>query len=399
MIKLPLFKKRPVNNDLFYTVDVNSNSVKVLSFYNEGSALKITGSWEEPLPLGAVRAGILIDKNCVFEALNKVVLQNQEAGIKNVIFGIGQDVFIGLTTTIKATRHANSTISKKELDEINKKLTEASILQAQAEYTEMTGNADTDIEQITNSSVYLKINDRFVSSLEGETGNTVEIASFRAFSPFFNIKAIQEICTKCSLNILAIVPKAYTLVQLIKTSNLEKNDFVLVEINSDTTDVSVIFGKGIVATKTLNIGYFHFVEGISDKMGLAIKESVKVLESYCAGQLTQSEISVVQKCILEVLNIWIEGLEILFADFTGVKTFAPNFYVTGVGTILPDIFECLKERPWSKSIPFKETPIIKKLEFTDFSIINDTTGKIKSLGWLPVSSICTAYLEMFKNDD
>jgi hypothetical protein len=120
-----------------------------------------------------------------------------------------------------------------------------------------------------------------------------------------------------------------------------------------------------------------------------------MLKSYIAGKLTESETGLVQGCIIEILNIWLAGLEIMFNEFSNVKTFAPIIYLTGYGAEIKDVIATLKSEPWTKSIPFGTFPEILKVNFSDFSKISDATGKVGGPEWLSNISMSIIYEEIF----
>jgi Tfp pilus assembly PilM family ATPase len=231
--------------------------------------------------------------------------------------------------------------------------------------------------------------------LEGKSGTTAEVAMFSAFSPTFHIKAIQEIAKRSGISILAIGSEMYAISKWIMQYSSGLTDFVLLSIDNESTNAAVVFGSGIVGTKSLNIGFSNLTEGLSEKLGVSVAEAEKMLKGYIAGKLTDSEASLVQKCILEILNVWLAGLEILFNEFSNVKTFAPVIYLTGYGAEIKDVVAILKSESWLKSIPFRTLPEILKVNFSDFTKISDATGKVGGPEWLNNISMSIIYEEIF----
>ena len=96
----------------------------------------------------------------------------------------------------------------------------------------------------------------------------------------------------------------------------------------------------------------------------------------------------------DVTQLWISGLEILFAEFTGVKTFAPTLYVTGEGAEIPDIIESLDMTPWTKSIAFKAPPTVTTITSRDFTNLHDVTGQLNAIGWTRAVALGTMYSDI-----
>jgi hypothetical protein len=95
-----------------------------------------------------------------------------------------------------------------------------------------------------------------------------------------------------------------------------------------------------------------------------------------------------------VLSIWLDGFELIFTNFTGVKTFAPHIYLFGEGVRLPEIEESLNKEPWTKKIPFKSPPKIQALTLDDMPKITDATGLVLSNEWLALAALSYIYEEV-----
>ena len=397
-MKFPFISKVSSRTNKFLVVGLNSKDVRCVAVYYDSGTYKMIGSAKEPLEQGSVRNGVVIDKEDVIRAVKTactIATEDMEEKINNVIFGVGGVLCSGSMTTVRMKRSSTEVIDKKELDGLYTKIEEASEMQAQNEYFNTTGNPEVDLDLITSSNVYIKIDGQEVESLEGKTGSVVEIAVFNAFSPSFHIKTLQDIAKKSGLNILAVGSEMYALSQWMKQYSIGLNDFILMSVDNECTTVAVIFGGGIVGIKSLDIGLSHFVDSVSEKMGITEREADKILRGYINGSLSESETALIQKCIEETLRIWLMGMELLFGEFSNVKTFAPRIYLTGHGAEIKDIISTLKSEPWTKSIAFKTFPEISKINFSDFSKITDATGKAGGTDWLNPIFMSIIFEEIF----
>lgn len=397
-MKLPFLQASTAQSNKFLSVNINSKDVKCLTLYYDSGSYKIIGFGREALEAGSVRNSVIIDKEDVARALKNAVLtatESLEEKVNNAIIGVSGDLCLGMVTTVRLKRQTPLPFESKEIDDLYKKIAESAEIQAQNEYLETTGNPEVALEIITTSNVFTKVDGQIVDSLEGRSGSIAEAAVFHAFSPSFHIRSLQDIAKKAGLNILAIGSEMYAISHWLKQYSSGLNDFVLLSIDNESTNAAVVFGGGIVSTKSLNIGFSGFIEGLSEKMGVSIDEADKMLKGYIAGKLTESEASLVQSCVNEILNIWLAGLEILFNEFSNVKTFAPVIYLTGYGAEIKDVIATLKSEPWTKSIPFATFPEIFKVNFSDFSKISDATGKVGGPEWLNNISMSIIYEEIF----
>jgi Tfp pilus assembly PilM family ATPase len=399
MLGLPLFTKEHSFPSKFLAINFSAEAVRVLALYCENGKTRIIGSGKCSLEQGTIRDGAIIAKDVVIDALHSAITEaHADLGekIDNAIYGISGDLCLGLMTIIRAKRTHKSPVTKKEVADIYSKIDEIAIMQAQNEYMQITGRSDIDLEMVTTSNIYTKLDGQRVHEVENKTGALLETAVFNAFVPSFHIKAVQEVSKKNGLKIMALGSEMYCVTQALLAITENLNDFILINIDGDFTNVAVIFSKGITATRTLNVGYSHFVEGVSERMGLTKHEAEKVLKSYIQGKLTSSEGVIVQNALKIVTETWLVGLELLFGEFTGVKTFPSKIFMAGEGTDIPDLWNTVtsENENWSKSVPFKTPPDIKKMSFMDVNCTTDSTGKITSTEWLTTACLALIYLEM-----
>jgi cell division ATPase FtsA len=394
MFNLPFLNKSQEDPRKFLSLNLNAKDVKCIAFYYDDEVFKIIGSGIKDLPEGAVRNGMVVDEDIVLEAVKATVEQATENSgfeIKKVIIGVDGGITTGLTTTVRMKRTSGYPIQPKEVDELYKKVDEAAFVQASKKLFETTGDPDIELKAITTSDVYIKIDDQKTATLEEQPGKNIEIAVFNSFVPLFHLKSLQNLAKKADLDIIAVGSQMYSLVEWIKSSRPQTNDFVLINLSEDSTDVGVIFAGGITATRTLNIGYIHFLESIGLKMGLSKKEAETILKMYNVEKLSGSEITLVRSCINEVIEIWIDGLKLLLEDFPGVKTFAPTVYLSGCGMDIKDIYQSIEEESWTNTIPFKDEPKFEKISFTDTGGIINSTDKNLSTDWVFVASTSWIY--------
>jgi cell division ATPase FtsA len=394
MFNLPFSKKAQEDPSKFLSLNINAKDVKCLAFYFDGDVFKIIGSGNKDLPEGAVRNGMVVDKEIVLETLEESVekaLENSGHEITKVIIGVDGGITTGLTTTVRMKRTSDNPIQPKEVEELYSKIDEAAFVQASKRLFETTGDPDIELSSVTTSDVYISVGDQRVPVLEGQEVRNVEIAVFNSFVPSFHVKALQSIAKKAGLEIIAIGSEMYSLVEWIKSSPKKTHDFVLINLSEDSTEVGVIFAGGITSTRSLNIGYMHFLDSISSKMGLSKKEAETILKMYNVEKLSESEIPVVRSCINDVIEIWVDGLKILFEDFPGVKTFAPTVFLSGCGMDIKDVYQSIEEESWTSTIPVKDEPIFSKISFTDTEGIINSTEKNLSSDWVYVASTSWIY--------
>lgn len=397
MINLPSFKKTQEDTNRFLALNINARDVKCLSFYLDEDVFKITGFGSQDLPEDSVRNGMILDQNTVVEAIKtsaEIANRDSIEKIKKVIVGVDGGITIGITTTLRMKRPTAEPITQDEVATLYEKVSEIAATQAKNRVIESTGDPGLGLQTVTTSDIYIKIDGQKVAVLEGQRGQNVEIAVFNSFVPDFHIKSLQDSIKKAHLDMVAIGSQMYSLVEWIKSEQEESLDFVFINISEDSTDVGTIFGGGITSTRSLNIGYNHFIEAISNKMGLPRKSAESVVKMYNAGKLSESEALVIKSCLKEIIDIWVDGLKILFEDFTGVKTFSSKIYVSGCGIDIKDVMESLQKADWTKTVPFKDSPVFNKVSFMDNGKIINSTDQELTADWIYLASTSIIYKEI-----
>lgn len=400
MITLPFFQKSTKRPSKFLTLSISSEDVKCAVFYDDPTEtkLKILGAAKQPLSKGSSRAGVIIEEDNVESAAEEAIkraLENTEDDVSHLIIAAGNATVLGITTTVRYRRKEPHTpINDKEVARLYERISEAAYIEAQNEYLSTTGNADENLEIVTTSDVSLKIDGHSVKDLEGSAGLIIEAAVYHAFCPEYHIKALQSLAKKLGLSILAIGSGMYCTAQWVKKITPEISDYILVDVAEDTTNVSIVFGGGIVATKFLSLGHRHFVEQIAERMGVTMEEAGKLLKSYLNEVLSDPEMEVVGGCVKEAIKIWVMGVEILFGEFTGVKTFPSKIFLLGAGAEIPEVVKALMTDSWAKNIPFRETREVSLMEIEGLPV-TDATGAVKSKDWFSNAVLSIIYKEIF----
>lgn len=397
MLQLPFFKKKNNKTNKFLTLNFNSEEIRCLAFYFDGTSYRIIGSGLSQLKEGTVRNGYIINQGQLENNIDIAVTQataDLEETVDNIVVGLEGELCFEQTTTVRYKRPDSTPIGNKEVEKLYSRIEQAAFFQAENQVLKLTGNPDIEIKNITSADVFINIDGQKTEEILGKEGKQIEIAVYNAYTPDFQLNALNEAVGHNKLSLLAAVSQNYAVTQWMLQEYPEKKDFILLDMSQDKTSVSVVFSGGIVNTNSIGLGLKHFVEGLSQKMGLTLEEAQKVLKMYMIDKLSQSEMSVVASCIEETLNIWLHALKLLFEEFTGIKTFPSLIYTQGAGVELNDIMKALENTKWTRSIPFKEVPEIKKINFSKLSRIMDSTGKVNSQDWLKSGALSIIFEEI-----
>jgi len=230
MFKLP-FKKTVRLPTKFLTLGINSQSIKCLAFYKENGTIKIIGSSYQPIEEDCVRGGNIVDFDHVVEAAQNAITETtQDLGdkIEHVIFGISSEMSIEGVITAQVDRGSTGIIDDREMQEILDRTLESAFIQAQNRLAETTGETDTDLDLVTSTAVYTKVNGREIPDLEGTEARSLETAYYTAYCPSLHIKNLQRLAKKLDVQILAMGSELFALTKALEkvapsaTKDIEK---------------------------------------------------------------------------------------------------------------------------------------------------------------------------------
>jgi cell division ATPase FtsA len=403
MPKLP-FRGRSPKVKNFAVVEISSDFVKsVILEVDPATEAKsdrhvvfsIIGISHVSLEIGQVRAGLIIDWESVSFAVKSSVLdaaKDYPDFSGEIIFTLSGELSVGNITTVKVSHDEHVPIKKKEIDQIYKTVHLASLENASTAFMKATGNVDVPMELIISNDVYYKLDGSITSNLLNEHASEIETAVFSSYTPNFNISLYERVCKKAGFKLIGISPELFSLSLILKRLKGQFFDGVLVNMGSDFTEIGVVFGGGLVATKSMSVGGEHFIRAIATRANISRRDAAFKKQKYLKGELEPEEALIVQGMTSDILELWLDGIQILFEDFEGVKTFSSKIYLTGEDVEMPGLLDMLSKEPWTKSIPFKSPPEFTKVLCEDFINIKDTTGKCIGAELAPMVSAVEVYI-------
>ena len=413
-MKLPFLskkkKKQKLHEEYFLTLDIGSHHVKCLAFKYESAQnseigekgkIRLIGVGREWLEPRSVRNGYIIETDSVVDALDSAIYKATETAgvdVNNVIFGVSGDICTSLVTTGLSIRGRNDEITLKELNAIDLKITDEAYKIGKAKIFNKTGNNSTNLEIITTSTVYTKVDGKVVSNPVGVRGQKIELALYTSFVPDYYLESLEEVASILNLNVLAITSNLYALTETLKLKEGSDADFVLIDVGSDTTDIGIVFRGGIVAENNVDLGGGHFTKQISTRFGIAFPEAEKKKYQYTFERLDEDQIQETEKVICEVANMWIEGVRIVLEDFSRVKAFPNKIFLTGGGSKIRETEKFLKSELWRENLIFKEDVEIKKLETKHFEHLLDSDEFTEHAELTIPLSLAIVYLELIEGN-
>jgi len=378
----------------FYTIDIGSDSIKIVlsEIFKEEYKLKIIDVIKIAQDLDVYKNGKILNEEKILNSLKEALerlKQKHSLKCKNAVICISAPNSRTIMTTLKVTRQSKSPISSEEGTEITGKLLENAYMSLSNVLYEESLTENNELEMIDMQSVYLRCDDRVVLDIEGEEANEVEICYSVSFADSKFIHQMSLLIKKVGLEIFSFVPASTSILNALKKLKKEKLDGVILNVGASSTEAVVCFGGGIYLNKSIPIGGSDITKELSLKLKRPYLDAEKIKRLYSMGKLNPKDSATVLNIINSILNYWHAGIEELFKNFSGVKTFAPDFYLVGGGSDLPDVKEQLFEEPWTKSIPFKSSPEFKKIELNKLKEIELTSEIKSSEDLLPI--LCAYY--------
>lgn len=392
-----ILKPKPASPHHFLGIDLGSDVVKAVVFEFFQGGVRVLGIGRRSHKPGAMRGGIVEDLSAVEEAVDLAI---KEAGLtcqifpKEAVFGLSGNGVFGSTTTVRVNRKdAASKFSEKELLAIAKKVEDNAFIEASQKMAEQVGNSELEIDLVNSAICSTKIDGNFVEDPVGMVGEQIEVGIFTAYSPLSQATAISDLAKDLDLEVLTISSGLYALVKAMTSSEPNINAVIL-DIGGHTTDIAVVFGGGIVASRSLGLGSYHLTQALVQGLGLAFDQAEKRKILYSEGTLDQAEKDGVASLMRPVLDLWVSGLELAFGDFEGIKAFPAKFILTGGGASLKEFSDIVADYPWGKMIPLSGYLDLEVLSSLNFAGIADASGKFSGSGDIIPASLGAVGMEL-----
>lgn len=392
------FTKPPKIKKHFLAVDIGTDFVKAFIFELGEGEVSLLGYGKHPQGLADMKAGVISNISAVEENIEMAI---NEAGLtseikpQEVIFGVSGEMCKGLTTTVRMTRKdKEEPLNEKELKEIEKKVQDAAFIESTKEVAETTGNPDLEIELITSRINKFKVDGYEVTNPLDFKGKTLEISIFTAYCPKLHLANILKMAKNLNLRIITISPLFYSFVQTLSFGEPTEFNALILDIGGETTDIAVVFGGGIISTKTLPVGGRLFTRALAEKFDLSFSQAEVLKLNYIRAEVEMDKIGKIKEALAPVLKLWLSGLQLSLGEFTGIKTFPTKIILGGGGSALPEIKEVLIANPWTQRFPFAHFPKINVVKKEDLLRIKDKIGKLSDPGDFLSSSLGVIGLEV-----
>ncbi|MBU0649667.1 hypothetical protein KKG63_00480, partial [Patescibacteria group bacterium] len=294
---------------------------------------------QEHLNHGVVVDGRIIDQDQFNQQLNlckeRCLAVQADERVHTIYFGSGGGNIVTALTSARQRRSPEDKISKGVLTGMYKELEQSALNTALTEAYQTTGNDQLDLERVLNDTTYLKLDGELTYNPVGESGELLEAEVLAAYCTPSYVDSLESAAKGVRLTLGGVFPLQYLLARKLTAKLGDHYDATLLTIYTGFTDISVVFGGQLVKTLTLPLG---------------------------------------NRELERDLDFWMDGAELAFTNFSGVKTFAHNVFVCGEGLERTDFWETLEWREWEEKVPFKTRPVFTKLDASYVDLPQDYKG-------------------------
>lgn len=344
---LGLFNLSKKPNASFFGASFDSKSLALILF-KEGYPL----CWaREPLTGGVVLDGRVGDKEQFTQALlvcrDRCLNEQGSEQPRDVFFGVGGTSILSSLVTARQKRDdVDWQVTKKAVTDMYTEINQSGLDDASQEIYQTTGDREADLENVLSETMSITLDGVVTFDPIGREGRVLEVTSFNAYCSPAYLDLFEDVTKSLKQDLGGVYPLQFLLSRKLKGKLGDHYDGTLLTVHESYTDISIVFGGDLIRNKTLPLG---------------------------ANEIEKD------------LDVWMDGLELALLDFSGVKTYANNVYVCGLGLERTDFWEMLEWREWEEKIPFKMKPVFTKLDASYLDLPQDYKGELLICGLL---SIC-----------
>ncbi|MFA6082592.1 MAG: cell division FtsA domain-containing protein [Patescibacteria group bacterium] len=379
--------KSKKKNQYAISLDIGTEFVKALIFRIEGEKGYVVGVGRERQRLSDMQGGTVTDIAGVISNCEKALKQAAEhAGVlpRQVIIGIAGELVKGLTTHVHYVRpNSRQKIGLNELQEIVHQVQSKALEQAKTALAWETGHKEIDVRLVNSAVVEVKIDGYRVTNPIGFYGKDVSVGVFNSFAPIVHLGALQTIAEELGLDLLSIAAEPYAVSRCLGMEESVDFSAIFIDVGGGTTDIAVVRNGGVEGTKMFAIGGRSFTKRVANTLSLGFVEAEEMKINYANGLVEGEQKQALAKAIKADAEVWLSGVELTLEEFaakskTGDSDLLPTrILLCGGGSMLPEIYQTLKEAKWSKSLPFPHAPKVEYIMPKDVVAIADETGVLK----------------------
>ncbi len=376
-----LFSAAEGDSGPIVALDIGTENIKALVVQVSGGKIKVIGEGRSKQGLTDMQAGAIADipeviANCD-KALRKAEEESGYRGSRAVV-GIAGELIKGVTNTIHIKRENPETpLEVEEIDDIIKHAQSEAYSRAKEDVLLEIGSEDVELKLVNSALVSISIDGYKVTNPEGFQGTEVEVQLYTAFSPLVHIGAIEHVVRDLDLELLAVAAEPFAVSRSIIGDDPEPTtSAILIDVGGGTTDIAVLRDGGLEGTQMFGIGGRSFTKALARHFDVSFEAAEVLKLRYSKNELKADKRDKVAKIIDEVLEVWVQGVELALSEFDWIDVLPSNILLCGGGASLPEVSKKLRSSDWHKDLAFAKTPKARFIPVEDVVGLVDTTGRV-----------------------
>ena len=365
-------------------VDIGTEVVKslVCRVDAQEGKMRINGFGKQKQRLGDMYNGGIIDIENVMHNVRRAVEDAEKQAkmrTEQIVLGIAGELVKGTTITVEYERERpDDKITLSELRNLVHKVQWRAYEKARKELSFETGYSEVEVKLVHSSLVDIRIDSYRVANPIGFKGRHVQVSIFNAFAPLVHFESLVAIAEGLERELLSVIVEPYSVSRCFEMEDGGDTSAIFIDIGGGSTDVALVQNGGIVGTKMYGIGGRVFTKRISKQFHVPFMEAEKMKLEYSAHKLTGLTHKKVEKIIAGDVATWLEGLHFALAGFTHIEMYPKRIYLSGGGSLLPDIMAALTKEDWHEGLRFGGKPQIALLKPEHITRVVDETGTVKN---------------------
>ncbi len=400
---LPFFsKKYKDQNQVYISLDVGTEFVKVIVFSVEDNMVVVKGAGKTRQPISAVKNGQVTNIKNVVDT-SKSAIEKAVEGMKgfipqDVIMGVAGELVRGVSVIANYNRdNVDAKITFEEVLKVFEKIKDASLQEAQHIFIETTGKNNPQIRQINASIVDSYIDEYRVETVLGFPGKNVKLTIYSTYAPLVHVGALDNVAKSLKLKPLLIAAEPFAVARSVVGARDESFEAIIIDIGGGTTDIAIVKKGGVVDTHMLAFGGRVFTKRIAQEMNIDYDKAEKFKMDYTEGTLDRATANIVKKAVSKDINLWITGVELALKEFGGVKVFPSSILLCGGGSLLPEIKDALIQHPWTDILPFNRVPKVVFLKPENIDSVVDEKNLAQGIEMVTPLSLARLVLDLKNN--
>ena len=292
------------------------------------------------------------------EALDKAY-KREDSTVLDAVVGISGYVSRTAVANIIYKRvHPEKAITEDELKNIFEEINGRVIKKTQEEFVSVSRQ---DSYRLLNIAIVeIRIDGYKVSVPLGFQGKEMNFRIITVYAPASYLKIINTIAFELRLNVLNTFSLPFAMAKIYQNT---ANGFggIIIDVGYETTTVSVVQDNAMAGIKTFSIGGAAFTRTIARKLNLDFKAAEDMKIQYGLRKLLPESDEKVSQILNNIVLLWYRGVKKSLLDFSVTELVSGKIYITGGGSVLPEISKVLNTGDLRNNLPIIEMICVNQL--------------------------------------